>query len=101
MSTNTALTERFFFCPAAPARQGVWSSFSWRKQMSAKRTRVGSPPARQHTLDVPSMPRDLQQQVYERVDLPGLAASARVSRAWLRAVRENSVLTTLCKLRLW
>lgn len=48
-----------------------------------------------------TLPSALQQQIYDGVDLAGLAASSRVSRAWLRAVRENSILPALAKLRLW
>ena len=48
-----------------------------------------------------TLPREVQQRVYDGVDLGGLAASARVSRAWLRSVRENSIFPSLQRLRLW
>jgi len=52
-------------------------------------------------LSLPTLPRELQQRIYDYVDLRGLAASACVSRAWLRMVRDNSILPTLSKIRLW
>lgn len=48
-----------------------------------------------------TLPQDAQRRVYDEVDLAGLAASARVSRAWLRSVRENSILLSIQHLRLW
>ena len=66
-------------------------------QAGRKRERSSPTPS----LDITYMTRDLQQRIYDYLDLPSLAASARVSRAWLRAIRENSLLPALCRLRHW
>lgn len=58
-------------------------------------------PSSQPIATLTTLPREVQQRVYDGVDLGGLAASARVSRAWLRSVRENSILLSLQRLRLW
>ena len=54
-----------------------------------------------YSFSLTSLPREVQQEIFDDVDLRGLGASACVSRAWHRAVRENSLLFTLARLRLW
>src|SRR5687768_6523593 len=77
--------------PTEPSHQsGALNESSFSSQPATRKCER-SPP------DISAMPRELQQCIFDLLDLASLAASARVSRAWLRAVRENSLLAALCR----